>query len=207
MSQNEVPKSSCVHMCHTWNSQLLRVGAAAAKLPYMSRSAAGKAVRKSIVEKAQDVLATRGIQSHKKVPKLLNGQVHIKPSENGEIDSHQSVPFKEPLLLFSRDECRWRSREGSEKIDCGESKAQDVLATREQKPRKKFPSSCKKLQNQCILSRARMEKSARLAVGKLQPSTAKKIDCREGARCAGNSRNPVSQEGSEAQKETSAYQA
>ena len=31
----EVPKSSCVHMCHTCNSQLLRVGAAAAKLPYI----------------------------------------------------------------------------------------------------------------------------------------------------------------------------
>ena len=86
MSQNEVPKSSCVHMCHTWNSQLLRVGAAAAKLPYMSRSAAGKAVRKSIVEKAQDVLATRGIQSHKKVPKLKNKRVPIKPSEDGSIN-------------------------------------------------------------------------------------------------------------------------
>ena len=48
------------------------------------------------------MLATGGIQSHKKVPKLLNGQVHIKPSENGEIDSHQSVPFKETLLLFCR---------------------------------------------------------------------------------------------------------
>ena len=47
---------------------------------------ADNAVRKSIVEKAQDVLATRGIQSHKKVPKLKNKRVPIKPSEDGSIN-------------------------------------------------------------------------------------------------------------------------
>ena len=41
---------------------------------------------KSIVEKAQDVLATRGIQSHKKVPKLKKKRVPIKPSEDGSIN-------------------------------------------------------------------------------------------------------------------------
>jgi hypothetical protein len=43
-------------------------------------------LKKSIVEKAQPVLAARDIQPPKKVPKLLKSRVHIVPSENGKIN-------------------------------------------------------------------------------------------------------------------------
>ena len=60
---------------------------------FLEMNAAGgaeKAVKKSIVEKAQDVLATREQKPRKKVPKLMQKTakpVYIEPSKNGKIST------------------------------------------------------------------------------------------------------------------------